>query len=465
MATTLIKNGTIVTASDEFTGDLLIKDGKIALIGAALEVEADAVEDATGKYVMPGGVDQHTHFNFEMDKSCCVGWESSEAAVIGGTTTIVDFVNQKIGKSIRESVDEYVEQKVGDLACCDYGFHSVVYDPNEALFAEIKKLPEYGMPTMKLFMAYKGQPYHCDDDAVLKALQAAREAGVTIMVHAESAEMIAVLQQQTLAKGITEPIGHAISRPPIVEEEAVKRAACLAKLADAPIYIVHVTAKGAMEAIRDEYAKGTAIFGETCTHYLTITTEKLKLPNFEGAKYVCSPALRSQEHLDALWEAVKKGWLNAISSDHCAFNFAEHKHAGFGNFVKIPNGAAGVENRMPIVWTYGVETGKITKSQYVELCCTNPAKINGIYPQKGTLAIGSDADVLIYDPSYETIVTNAESHHKIDYAPYEGFKQKGRPSKVYLRGELIVADGNYIGKTGSGRFVPGKAYGLAYQQK
>ncbi|MHB8063984.1 MAG: amidohydrolase family protein, partial [Ruminiclostridium sp.] len=325
MKSTLIKNGTIVTASDEFIADLFMKDGKIAMIGADLDVKADEVVDATGKYVMPGGVDQHTHFNFEMDKSSTVGWESSEAAVCGGTTTIVDFVNQKIGKSIKASVEEYVEKKVGNLACCDYGFHSVVYDPTDALFEEIKELPEYGMPTMKIFMAYKGQPFHCDDDVVLKALKVAREVGVTIMVHAESAEMIDVLQKETLAKGITDPIGHAISRPPIVEEEAVRRAANLAKLADAPIYIVHVTAKGAMEIIREEYLKGTAIYGETCTHYLTITIDKLKQPNFEGAKYVCSPALRSQDHLDAMWEAVKKGWLNTISSDHCAFNFSEHK--------------------------------------------------------------------------------------------------------------------------------------------
>ena len=471
MKSTLIKNGTVVTASDEFVGDVFMKDGKIELVGQNLDVTADEVVDATGKYVMPGGVDQHTHFMFKMDDSRCVGWESSSAAVCGGTTTVVDFVNQEIGKSLKESVQNYVKNEIRDQACCDYAFHTVVYDPTDELFEEIKHLgdPDYGIPTVKLFMAYKGQPYHMEDGSVLRALQAAKEAGVTIMVHAESAEMIATLQQQTIDAGITGPIGHAISRPPIVEEEAVKRASYLAELAGAPIYIVHVTAKGAMEAIRDSYAKGVKIFGETCTHYLTVTTDVLKSTSpengeFEGAKYVCSPALRSQEHLDAMWEAVKKGWLNTISSDPCAFNFEEHKKRGLGDFRKIPNGCAGVENRMQMVWTYGVETGKISKQQFVELCCTNPAKINGIYPQKGTLAPGSDADVLIYDPNGESVITKATSHHKTDYEPFEGRVVKGHPSKVYLRGELVVEDSQYVGKEGTGAFVPGKPYGLAYQK-
>lgn len=465
MSSALIKNGTILTASDEFTADLLMKDGKIESIGRNLSDEADEVYDASGKYVFPGGVDQHTHYNFQMGASAVMGWESSDAAVVGGTTTVIDFANQKTGWSVKDSVDEYVEQKVKRLACCDYGFHSVVFDPSDALFAEISKMPEYGMPTMKLFMAYKGHPFHCDDDAVLRALQAAREVGVTIMVHAESADMIDILQKETLAKGITGPIGHAVSRPPVVEEEATYRAAALARLAGAPIYIVHVTAKGAMEIIRDEYNKGTPVFGETCTHYLTVTTDKLDQPGFEGAKFVCSPALRSPDHLEALWTAVKKGWLNAISSDHCAFNFKDHKHAGFGDFTKIPNGAAGVENRIPMVWTYGVETGKISKTKFVELCCTNPAKINGLYPQKGTLAVGSDADVVIFDPDFETTVTLKDSLHRIDYTPYEGYRQKGRADKVFLRGSLVADAGTYVGKPGSGEFVPGKPYGLSYQEK
>lgn len=462
MKTTLIKNGQIITATEEYKGDILIKDGKIELVGRDLSVAAAEVVDATGKMVFPGGVDQHTHFNFSFGEFTCMGWESSDAGVVSGTTTVVDFANQEIGKSMKDSLDAYRRDKVTGKACCDYSFHGVVFDPNEALFEEIERMPEYGISTLKLFMAYKGHPYHSDDDAVLRALQAAKKSGVTIMVHAENADMIDVLQKQTMAEGITEPIGHAVSRPPVVEEEAVSRASYLAKLADAPIYIVHVTAEGAMNIIHDQFAKGVNITGETCTHYLTLTRDKLDLPDFEGAKYVCSPALRTQEHLDALWIGVKKGWLNAVSSDHVGFNFAVHKKGGFGDYTKIPNGAPGLENRIPVMWTEGVEKGRISRQKFVELCCTNPAKICGIFPQKGTIAIGSDADIVIFDPEYRGTFTNSESLHRVDFTPYEGMEQKGRAEKVFLRGELVAENGKYLGKPGSGEFVPGKAFGMSY---
>lgn len=262
---------------------------------------------------------------------------------------------------------------------------------------------------------------------------------------------------------MTEPYGHAVSRPPVVAVEATERAISLAKLAKAPLYVAHVTAKGAMEAIRDAYADGYPIFGETCTHYLTLTTDNLAKPNFEGAKYVCSPALRSQEHLDALWGAVKKGYLNAISSDHCGFNWKDNKHQGKDNFVNIPNGAPGMGDRMNVIWTYGVETGKILRQKYVELCCTNPAKINEIYPQKGVIAPGSDADIVIFDPEYEGVFTNADSLQGVDYSTYEGMKQKGRPDKVFPRGELVADCGKYVGKSGTGQFVSAKPFGLCYE--
>ena len=465
MSKVLIKNGTIVTAVDEFVGDILIDDEKIVKIGKNLDDASDSTYDATGKYVLPGAVDQHTHFDFTFGNSTCVGWESSDAGIVSGTTTVIDFVNQRVGWSVKDSVDKYEEDKVAGITCCDYGFHSVVFDPNEALFKEIEKFPEYGMPTCKLFMAYKGHPYHCDDDSVLKALQASVDVGVTIMLHAENADMIDVLQKQTIAKGITDPIGHAISRPPIVEAEAVSRAAYLAKLAEAPVYIVHVTSKEAMGVIREEYVRGTGIFGETCTHYLITTRDKLELPNFEGAKFVCSPALRTQDHLDELWTAIRKGWLNAVSSDHVGFNWAVHKHAGKDSFVKIPNGAPGLENRVPMMWTEGVAKGKITRNKFVELCCTNPAKINGIFPQKGTLAIGSDADIVIFDPDFKSIVTNKDSLHRVDYSAYEGREQVGRADKVFLRGKLVADQGKYLGKNGDGKFISGKPFGLCYEKR
>lgn len=463
MSRILIKNGTIVTASAEYKADILAEDGIIKEIGINITAEADEVYDAEGKYVFPGGVDQHTHFNFKFGNAVVRGWETTQAAVVGGTTTVIDFANQEIGKSMTESVKDYRAEKIDGITSCDYSLHTVIFESKDEIINEIEKLPDIGISTCKLFMAYKGHPQHCDDDTVLKALQKSVDAGVTIMTHCENADMIDTLQKECLAKGITEPYGHAISRPPIVEEEATERAIALAKLAGAPLYVAHVTAKGAMEAIRNAYAEGYPIFGETCTHYLTLTTENLAKPNFEGAKYVCSPALRSQEHLDALWEAVKKGYLNAISSDHCGFNWEHHKHQGKDNFVDIPNGAPGMGDRMNVIWTYGVDAGKISRCKYVELCCTNPAKINGIYPQKGVLAPGSDADIVIFDPEYEGIFTNADSLQGVDFSTYEGMTQKGRPDKVFLRGELVADQGKYVGNSGTGKFVPAKPFGLCYE--
>jgi dihydropyrimidinase len=459
----MIKNGTIVTSVDEIRADLLIENEKIAAIGSSLEIQADEVVDAEGLYVLPGGVDQHTHFNFTFKTATVRGFETSNAALAGGTTTIVDFANQEMGKSLKESIDKYNENKVAPKAMCDYSFHGVVFDANDSLFEEIPKLPEFGVPTLKLFMAYKGMPYHCDDAAVFKALQASKEAGVTIMVHAENADIIDVLQKQCLARGEVDPIYHAVSRPPIVETECTQRAISLAEAADAPLFVVHVTAKGAMEAVRDAYSRGIPAFGETCTHYLVLDTENLAKPDFEGAKYVCSPALRSKNHRDALWAAVQKGWLKCVSSDHCGFNWAEQKHLGKGDFRSIPNGAPGLQDRLQVLWTNGVETGKISRQRFVDLWATAPAKICGLFPQKGTLAVGSDADIVLFDASDRGLISVSDTFHGVDYNSYEGMEFIGKPKKVYLRGQLTFEDGNFLGKEGQGRFIKGKPFGLCYE--
>ena len=463
MGTLLVKNGTVVTASDEFVADIYAENGKIVEIGKNLTIQADTEVDATGKYVMPGGVDQHTHFNFKFGDAVVMGWETTTGAVAGGTTTVIDFANQEIGKSMKASVDDYVSEKIEGKACCDYNLHTVVFESKDEIINEIEKLPEYGISTCKLFMAYKGHPQHCDDDTVLKAMMKAAPAGVTIMTHCENAEMIDVLQKQCLAKGQTEPYGHAVSRPPIVETEATERAISLAKLAGAPLYVVHVTTEGAIEAIRRAQLEGFPIFGETCTHYLTLTTDNLAKPGFEGAKYVCSPALRGQEDLDALWDAINQGVLNAISSDHCGFNYSVHKQQGKDDFTMIPNGAPGMQDRMQVVWTYGVATGKISRQKYVEVCCTNPAKNNGIYPQKGSLSIGADADIMIFDPDYEGVFSVKDSLQGVDYNAYEGMKQSGRVEKVFLRGNLVADCGKYTGIAGTGKFVKAKPFAQAYQ--
>ena len=461
----LIKNGIIVTMVDEIQADILVENEKIVAIGKNLDEEGIEIVNASGRYILPGGVDQHTHFNFSFKSATVRGFETSNAAIAGGTTTIVDFANQEKGKSLTESIKNYMEEKVSGKAMCDYGFHGVVFDPSESLFKEIPKLPEIGVPTLKLFMAYKGMPYHCNDDSVFKALQVSKDAGVTIMVHAENAEMIDVLQKQCISQGKTSPKYHGVSRPPIVETECTNRAIMLAEAAEAPIFIVHVTCKGAMEKIRDAYLKGISAFGETCTHYLTLDVENLSKPEFEGAKYVCSPALRSVEHREALWVALKKGWLKCVSSDHCGFDWAKQKHLGKNDFTSIPNGSPGLQDRLAVLWTNGVLKGKISRQKFVELWATAPAKINGLFPKKGTIAVGSDADIVIFDPKVKGIITNKDSFHGVDFNTYEGMKYSGAPEKVFLRGKLTMENGKFVGKAGQGEFIKGAPFGLCYQER
>lgn len=460
----LIKNGTIVTAEDEFTADVYIEGESIRVIGENLAMDADEVVDAKGKYILPGGVDQHVHFSFTYKGSKVRGFETSNAAAVGGTTTLIEFVNQVQGKGLVESIDEYRKTDADGIAMVDYSFHSVMTDPRPEVIEEIPKLAEAGYPTMKLFMAYKGMFFHADDDAILKALFKGKEAGITVMVHAENAEMIDVLTKQLIAEGKTAPYYHAVSRPPVVEAEATRRALYLAELADAPLYVVHVSAKESLEEIKQAYGRGQSVYGETCAHYLVLDTEDLAKPGFEGAKYVCSPALRTKEHRDALWEAVDRKWLNAISSDHCGFDYEHQKHMGYGegnSFADIPNGAPSLQNRLNLLWTYGVCEGKISRSRLVDLFATMPAKINGL-TQKGQIAAGFDADVVIFDPNYAGTISAANNLEGVDYCPFEGFVQKGRAETVFLRGKKIVKDGKYIGEKGQGKFIPGKPFGHAY---
>lgn len=462
----LIQNGIVVTSENEVKADVYIEGETIQAIGENLQVAADEVVDATGKYILPGGVDQHVHFSFTYKGSKVRGFETSHAAAVGGTTTLIEFVNQEPGKGLVQSIDEYRKSDVDGIAMVDYSFHSVMTDPRPEVIQEIPELAKAGYPTMKLFMAYKGMFFHADDDAILKALYQGRDAGITIMVHAENADMIDVLTQQLVAEGKVEPYYHAVSRPPVVEAEATRRAIYLAQLADAPLYVVHVSAREALEEIKKANHNGQQIFGETCSHYLVLDTEDLAKPNFEGAKYVCSPALRTEEHRAALWEAIDKKWLNAVSSDHCGFDFKEQKHMGYGegkSFADIPNGAPSLQNRLNILWTYGVEEGRISRSRLVDLFATMPAKINGL-TRKGQLAVGFDGDVVVFDPAYAGVIQAANNLEGVDYCPFEGFQQKGRAETVFLRGKKVVEKGKYIGEKGQGQFVPGQPFGAAYEK-
>lgn len=463
MSKLLIRNGTIVTPTDEFVGDIFIDGEKIAAVGRNLDLPADEVLDATGKYVLPGGIDQHVHFSFSFKGTCTRGFETSNAAVAGGTTTVIEFVNQVKGKGLIDSIEEYRKEKADGIAMADYSFHIVMTDPRPEVIDEIPALVEAGYPDMKLFMAYKGQFFHADDETILKALLQAKKAGITMMVHAENADAVDVLEKANVAAGHTEPYGHVLSRPPMVEAEATARAIHLAKIADAPLYIVHVTCREALEEVARARQAGQPVCGETCTHYLTLDSSLLAKPNFEGAKYVCSPALRSAEHHEALWQALKIGTLNAVSSDHCGFDWAHDKHVGIDDFRNIPNGAPGLQNRLAILWTYGVEAGKITRQQLVDLFAAAPARNCGLDHCKGSLCAGYDADVVLYDPKGKSIIHNDTMLHGVDYCTYEGMEQIGHVDTVLLRGKPVVRDGVYVGRQGDGKLIPRKAYGTMYR--
>ena len=461
--TTLIKNGTLVTPDAEYVADILVENGIIRSIGQNLDSSADQVIDAQGKFVLPGGVDQHVHFSFEFNGAKVRGFESSRAAAAGGTTTVIEFVNQIRGKGLVDSVEDYRKANADGIAAVDYSFHAVMTDPRPEVIEEIPDLAKAGYPVMKLFMAYKGMFFHADDDAILKSLLKAKDAGVTVMVHAENADAIDVLQRQLIAQGKTEPYYHAVSRPPIVEAEATRRAIYLAQLADAPLYIAHVTCREAVEEIAAAHSKGQPVLGETCSHYLVLDESNLAKPDFEGAKYVCSPALRTPDHLEALWQALNQGWLNAVSSDHCGFDWKVQKHMGADDFRNIPNGAPGLQNRLEVLWTYGVEKGKLSRQKLVDVFAAAPAKNNGIFPRKGSLTVGADADIVVFDPSWRGVFTVDDMLHGVDYCSYEGMEKIGRVEQVLLRGKQVVKDAVYVGENGDGQLLRCEPYGLLYQ--
>lgn len=458
----LIKGGTIVTESNEYKGEILIEKGIITQIGSEINEKECKVIDASGKYVLPGGIDQHVHFSFSFKGTSTRGFETSNAAVAGGTTTVIEFVNQKQGKGLIESLNEYRKDKADGISMADYGFHVVMTDPRPEVINEIPDLVDQGYPSMKLFMAYKGQFFHADDEAILKALLKAKEVGITVMVHAENADAIDVLEKINIKAGHTEPYGHVLSRPPMVEAEATARAIHLANIAEAPIYIVHVTCKEALNELIRARENGQMVIGETCTHYLVLSSDYLAKPNFEGAKYVCSPALRSPEHHAELWKGLNLGILNAVSSDHCGFDWANDKHVGIDDFRNIPNGLPSLQNRLGVLWTKGVATGIISRQKLVDIFAASPARNTGLDHRKGFINTGYDADIVIYDPEGTSRISNKDMLHGVDYCPFEGMEQIGHVDKVFLRGNLVVDDGKYVGHQGQGKFIARRPYGTVY---
>jgi len=462
---TLIKNGTIVTSADQYKGDVLIDGEKIVAVGKGLEGRAERTIDAEGKYLLPGGIDGHTHFHLPFMGTHTAGFETTPAAIVGGTTTIVDFAPQPVGLSLLDSVHKHRAEQAEGKAAVDYGFHAMVMDPQARIFDEPSSLVKAGVPTIKLFMAYKGTPFFSDDATCFQMLQKTKQVGMLTMFHAENGDVIDVLQKQLVAENKTEPRYHATSRPPVAEAEATLKATLLAQAADAPVFVVHISCAEAMAAVRDARLRGIAAFGETCPHYLTLGVENLAKPNFEGAKYVCSPPLREPWHQDELWRALQHGSIQVVGSDHCGFNFKGQKEMGRGDFTKIPNGAPGVESRLAVLYTYGVLTGKLSLQRFVDVFATAPAKFYGLYPRKGSIILGADADIVVFDPRYTGKFGVQTSLQGIDYNAYEGLEQKGRAETVFLRGQITVEKGKFVGKLGQGKFIEREPYGLAYGSK
>ncbi len=463
---TLIKNGVVLTAENEVKADVLVEGEQIAAIGTNLCEDADKVIDAAGKYVFPGGIDQHTHFSALCNSGDrdTAGYETTKAVVVGGTTTIIDYAPQDPGKGLIDSAKYRIDVRAKGKTCVDFALHALITEVTDTMFDEIKDLPKYGIASIKAFMAYIGSPLHVDDGTLFRVMEESKKVGVTVFVHAENGELIDMLQKECVRKGNTTPEYHAVSRPPMVETEATRRAIYYAEQLDCPTLIVHISCKGAADAVLDAKSRRSRIYGETCTQYLTTTKEKLSNPDFnEAAKYVCSPALRDEDDLEAMWQGINDGILSAIVSDHCGIDLAEMKQTGRDNFVDIPNGAPGAADRINMIWTKGVAANKISKQKFVDVCATLPAKINGIYPRKGTIAVGSDADIVIFDPEYRGVIRLEDNPNGIDYNIYEGTEQIGRPETVLLRGKVVVEDGKFVGELGQGEFIPSKPYAYCFE--
>ncbi len=452
---TLITNGTIVTAEGSQAADVLIDGETIVAIGAGLAgagMTADETIDASGKYVIPGAIDVHTHMELPFGGTFAKDTfeTGTRAAAFGGTTTVVDFAVQSRGTSLREGLDAWHAKAEGN-AVADYGFHMIMSDVNDGTLAEMDQLVAEGVPDFKLFTAYPGV-FYSDDGAIFRAMQQTAKNGGLIMMHAENGMAIDVVAEQTVAAGTTDPIGHGLARKAVFEGEATNRVIRLAEAAEVPVYIVHLSAREALEAVRDARDRGTAAFAETCPQYLFLSLDDMG-NGFEGAKYVCSPPLRSKDHWDDLWKGLIKDDLQVVSTDHCPFDFEGQKEMGRGDFRKIPNGLPGVEDRVDLLHDGGVVGGRISRERWVEVISTAPAKLFGMYPRKGSVSVGADADLVIYDPERKRTISAKTHHMDVDYSCYEGRTVQGSSDVVLSRGSVIVRDGTFTGRKGHGKFI------------
>ncbi|GAA0209930.1 dihydropyrimidinase [Saccharothrix mutabilis subsp. mutabilis] len=451
--TILIKGGLVVNATGAVAADVLVAGETIAaLVAPGFPLAADEVVDAAGKYVIPGGIDAHTHMEmpFGGTFSADTFATGTTAAAWGGTTTIIDFAVQAKGTSLLSTLDKWHAKADGNCAI-DYGFHMIVSDVTDTSLKEMESCVEAGVNTFKMFMAYPGV-FYATDGEILRAMQKARETGSTIMMHAENGIAIDQLVAQALAEGRTEPVEHGLTRPAELEGEATSRAITLAKVTGSPLYIVHLSAAQALDAVTKARDTGQNVFAETCPQYLYLSLEDLAKPDFEGSKYVASPPLRPKEHQSELWRGLRTNDLSVVSTDHCPFCFKDQKELGRGDFSKIPNGMPGVEHRMDLLHQ-GVVKGEISLARWVEISSTTPARMFGLYPRKGVIAPGADADLVVYDPKPRQTISAATHHMNVDYSAYEGMEITGRVDTVLSRGRVVVDASGFRGSTGHGRFL------------
>jgi dihydropyrimidinase len=452
MPTTLIKNGTIITATDHYKGDVLCRDERVEMIGTSIAIDADTVIDAANKLVIPGGIDVHTHLDMPFGGATSADdFETGTiAAACGGTTSIVDFAIADHGQSLVKGWETWMAKAEGKAAI-DYGFHMIMREFNEQRSDEMGSLVKEGVTSFKLFMAYPGVFYMNDGD-IFRAMQRSGEIGATIQMHAENGLVIDVLVEQALKAGKTGPEYHALTRPVRAEAEATHRAIAMAEIADVPVYIVHLSAAEALEKVQEARDRGIPAYAETCPQYLFLDYDNYLEPDFGGSKYVMSPPLRDKARQDELWNGLKYNDLQLVATDHCPFCMKE-KRLGEGDFSKIPNGAPGIETRVSLLYDGGVRTGRISVNRWVEIISTAPAKVFGMFPRKGTIAPGSDADIVVFDPEKKVTLGHETLHMNCDYNPYEGREVVGYTETVLSRGALVVKDGKFCGTPGSGQFV------------
>src|SRR5437870_6536700 len=456
---TIVKNGTIVTATDTYSADIGISGEKISAIAAGLSAEnAARVIDASGCYVMPGGIDVHTHLDMPFGGTTSADdFESGTiAAAFGRTTTLIDFAIQYKGQTLRHAFDTWMKKAQGKAAI-DYAFHCIVTDLPDAQLDEMPALVRDGVSSFKLFMAYPGV-FMLDDATIFRAMSRAAECGGLICMHAENGGAIDVIVRRALAEGKRAPKYHALTRPTTAEAEATGRAIALAEMAGAPVYIVHLSCNDALEKVREARDRGLPAYAETCPQYLFLSIDNFDVPGFEGAKYVFTPPLREKWHQEKLWQGLAKDTLQVVSTDHCPFCFKEQKELGKDDFTKIPNGGPGIEHRLSLVYTGGVHGKHFSPNRFVQLVSTTPAKLFGLYPRKGTIAVGSDADLVLFDPNHEELISAKTHHMRVDYSMFEGIKIKGAPKTVFCRGRAVIDSGKFVGRAGAGQFLRRQTY-------